>query len=119
MNNKVIISIISLPENFHKNRTISAYSLLNESGYFELFEIIYEDDIYEELYQHQQYIEQWLIWSEDKRTDAGWYIRKEDWGGYIVGHLSTLRRFEIFKYTDVVRACAAFIKREIEEIRNN
>ena len=56
-------------------------------------------------------------YSEDKRTSSGWYITENDEGSYEVGYVTQgghLRQRLV--YDTLVDACAAFVKREIENI---
>lgn len=96
----------------------SIYTLLQETGYFELHSQILECDIHEAVTQHPECVHQWLAWSEDKRTDGGWYFQQDERGKYIVGLFApeegSSQRTE---YSDANSACAAFIKHEIESIR--
>ncbi len=57
---KVIQSIIYLPFEFgHQNKSL--YTLLQESGYFELYNQINDDRLLEILKQHPKSIEYWLV----------------------------------------------------------
>lgn len=113
-----IISIVNLPEKFNNSENNkSIYSLLKETGYFELHSQINEDDIGKALAKHPTYINQWLQWSEDKRSSSGWYFQKNDSHNYIVSYFPTNENFEQTIYSNIRNACAAFIKREIEAIR--
>lgn len=68
------------------------------------------------LVQHPDYVDEWLLYSENKRTDSGWYVVVES-GRYEVGYYSieTGRRVEAI-YHDKTDACAAFIEHEIRDI---
>ena len=109
----IIKKIIFLPETF-AIANVSVYSLLKESGYFEIYEQVSETDIFEMLVQYPECIKQWLSFSEDKRSSSGWYFKQGDNGEYIVGIQGNVKTIN---YLDEVEACAAFIKREIEDIR--
>jgi hypothetical protein len=91
--------------------------LLKECGYFELHGQISEADIFQELKQHLQCIDQWLSWSENKRSSSGWYFRENENGQYVVGYFPLQESSEATEYFDKTEACSAFIKREIEDIR--
>jgi len=114
-----INNIIYLPEKFYKQRDVSIYSLLKESGYFELHNQIIEANIFDGLIKHPECIDQWLNWSADKRSSSGWYFKQNDNGKYVVGYFPLKENLETTEYLDEVEACAAFIKREIEDIRNS
>jgi len=56
----VIQSIIYLPFEFgHQNKSL--YTLLQESGYFELYNQINDERLLEILKQHPKSIEYWLV----------------------------------------------------------
>lgn len=116
---EIINRIIYLPMKFKSLGNISIYSLLKETGYFEMYNQINEANIIEGLTKHPKCINQWLRWSEDKRTSSGWYFQQNRNGKYIVGYYPTKEDFQLTEYTDIYEACAVFIKREIEEIRKN
>lgn len=114
---RTIQDIIFLPNKFYNEGNVSIYSLLKESGYFELHNQISEADIFEELTQHLEYIDQWLRWSENKRSSSGWYFRENESGKYVVGYFPFQESLKAIEYFDKAEACSAFIKREIEDIR--
>jgi hypothetical protein len=114
----IIRNIISLPKRSSEGND-SIYSLLKESGYFELYNQISEADIFAELTQHLEFIEYWLSLSEDKRSSSGWYFKQHDSGNYVVGYFPPKENLKPTEYLDEVEACAVFIKREIEDIRNS
>ena len=80
---------------------------------------ISEGDIFEELTQHMECMDQWLSWSEDKRSSSGWYFRQNANGKYIVGYFPFQENLKATEYFGKTEACSAFIKREIEEIRKS
>lgn len=109
--------IVHLPRDFHKLGNVSMDSLLKQSGYFEVSDRIGEEDINKALVAYPDCIDEWMAWSEDKRS-SGWYIKKEEKGRYVVGHFSVQKDKENnFEYSDVRLACAAFIKREIADMK--
>jgi len=117
--NNLIKSILSLPEKFHALGNVSIYSLLKETGYFEIHDQINETAILDELNKHPGYINHWLSWSDDKRSGSGWYIKQNENRKYVIGYFSTRENSKKTEYSDSKEACAAFIKREIEEIRKS
>lgn len=117
--NDMISNIVSLPEKFESIGDISIYSLLKEMGYFEIYDQINEADILDRLIKNPEYINQWLNWSEDKRSSSGWYFKKNENDNYIVGYFSIKEDHKIMEYSNIKEACASFIKREIEEIRKS
>ncbi len=112
----LINKIIYLPKQFHSLGNVSMYSLLEESGYFEMYDQVNEVDIMKGITENSECINDWIILSEDKRC-SGWYITQNSIGGYVVGYFPETENFKLTTYIDVKEACAAFIKREIESIR--
>jgi|SRR5882724_3674264 len=112
----VILKIIEIPLQFHKLSNVSSITLLKESGYYEVFDEINESEIANALTEHPNRINDWLIWSEDKRVSSGWYFFEKNESQYIVGYWPKNQHSEL-QYSDKTLACAAFIKREIEAIR--
>lgn len=119
MNTKDTVNkILSIPREFNNLRNTSIYSLLKESGYFETYNQVKEVDIAEALKKQPECITDWLMWSEDKRSSSGWYLKQNEFGKYTVGYFPERKDFKLTEYSDLTEACAVFIKREIEEIRN-
>lgn len=116
---RTIKEIIFLLDKFYCEGNVSVYSLLEKSGYFELYDQISEGDIFRELTKHQECIDQWLGWSESKRSSSGWYFKENENGQYIVGYFPFQKGLKVTEYFDKTEACSAFIKREIEDIRKN
>ena len=118
MKHHIIRDIIFLPKRFSEGNS-SIYSLLKESGYFGLHNQIGEADIFEELTEHLECIDQWLSLSENKRSSSGWYLKQNDSGKYVVGYFPPQENLITTEYIDKAEACAVFIKREIEDIRKS
>ncbi|MFP4370527.1 MAG: hypothetical protein ACLFR2_13190 [Candidatus Kapaibacterium sp.] len=118
---RIIRRILSLPEKFYSpENNQSIYSLLQETGYFEAFNNINESTVKEALEHKPQYVDQWLSWSGDKRTDSGWYFIQDGNQKYIVGFLDCDKgTIEKMEYSDRKSACASFIIQEIESIRKS
>jgi hypothetical protein len=117
--NDIANSIIYLPEKFYRQRDVSMYFLLRESGYFEMYDQISEKNIFDELTKNPECVGQWLNWSEDKRSSSGWYFKQNENKFYIVGYFPPQDNLKDRNYFDITEACAAFIKQEIEAIRKN
>jgi hypothetical protein len=114
---KVIERIVHIPYDFHQIKTKSTYTLLLESGYFEVYDQIDENKIIEALKKQPHLIAQWLQWSEDNRSSPSWYFTKGDDGKCFVGHWPEGKEFKEINTSDEFIACAAFIKRDIEQTR--
>jgi hypothetical protein len=115
----IISSIVNLPDKFNRVANISIYSLLKETGYFEMHNQVNEIGIIKYLVNHTECINQWLCWSEDKRSSSGWYFKESEEGKYLVGYFPTKENFKPIEYSDLTEACAAYIKHEIEDIRTS
>ncbi len=120
MNSKETIQqLILLPKNFSNLDNVSINSLLKASGYLENYSQISETDIRNEIVCNPDCIKEWFQFSEDKRTNKGWYLKKYN-GTYIVGYLTpTGDETQKQRYDKDIDACAAFIKREIEALRTD
>jgi hypothetical protein len=113
----VLVTLIHVPRRFNAS-AMSIYELVRQTGYFELNDEISEADIRGILARHPECVDEWISYSGDKRTSSGWYIKQEDGTRYKVGYLSPKGGKDIeIRYVDRTDACAAFIKHEIEDIR--
>lgn len=113
---KVINNILHIPHDFHKSNNISIYTLLKESGYFEIYSLVSVEDIRAALVSEPWCVEEWLIYSEDKRCNSGWYFIKTKKHKYFVGYYPSGDGL-CTTYDNHLDACAVFIKWEIEDIR--
>jgi hypothetical protein len=93
------------------------HSLLKATGYFEFYDEITEMDIRNFIINQNDSIDEWLLWSENKRSNSGWFFQNEKDNKYHVGYLLLGKQLEVFEYSDKVQACTSFIIKEIEEIR--
>lgn len=112
---KSIEKIIRIPHDYRKGNA-SPIALVRESGYVELYNKINEAEIEEILKLHPQVIDEWLLWSENKRSNPTWHFDKFEDGTYAVAYSTEGKEAEI-NTKDEFKACAAFIKREIESTR--
>jgi hypothetical protein len=115
----LLLKIIDLPDQFKKVGNKSIITLLKESGYVESFDNINEDNIAELLGKYPEKIIYWLIWSDDKRSRSGWYFIQENENLFRIGYLPKDKKVDELKYSNKIRACAAYIKLELEDIRLN
>lgn len=111
--------VIYCAKNFYSPGDASMFSLLKESGYFELYELISETDIEKALSLYPECINEWLIWSENKRTGSGWYITQSENKNYLVGYYADADNIKTIEYTNAIEACSAFIMQEVEAIRTS
>jgi hypothetical protein len=114
----MIVQIITLPRRFHSLGNVSMFTLLEATGYLGLYDQISEEDIRAALVLCPECVREWFQYSADKRTSSGWYLVKNDEGCYEVGDVSERGGLQQrLVYNDRIDACAAFVKREIENIR--
>ncbi|WMJ08682.1 hypothetical protein [Nitrosomonas sp. sh817] len=110
----ILYKLITLPREFSLQQTVSMHDLLQRTGYANISKLISEQDLYEEILSYPDVVTDWLDYSEDKRC-VGWYFCSSDSNEYLVGYLDDDERIET-KYTDKLKACAVFIKQELNEI---
>jgi hypothetical protein len=115
------MQIVIMPRRFHSLGNISIFSLLEETGYFELHDQILKHDIRTALLCCPECVQEWIQYSEDKRSSNGWYLTLNEEGLYETAYFdikaapNTTNRVQYENATD---ACAAYIKHEIESIRS-
>lgn len=114
----MVAQLVTLARRFQSLGNVSIFSLVEQTGYFELCHEVSESDIRAALISCPKCLQEWLQYSADKRTPTGWYLAENDEGcyetGYIaVGHIRTSR----VQYENGIMACACFIKHELESIR--
>ncbi len=113
----IIKKIIFLPRAFNSLMNKSVFELLKESGYFELHTSISENTIRKHLEKHPECVNEWMSYSEDKRSSSGYYLQNNE-KKYIVGYLDDKTKKQIKKeFSNGIKACAVFIKKEVESIR--
>lgn len=113
----MINEIISFPGEFRRLGNISINSFLKNIGYFKNYDQVQEENLTNALTDNPKYIDKWLGWSEDKRVSSGWYFEQKENGVYVVGYYPKNEMFPEIEFYDITNACAAFIKREIENVR--
>ncbi len=113
----IIQNIIRIPRDYYQQNR-SKLTLVQESGYFDQYDQITEELIFEALQKEPEYVDEWIQWSDDQRVSEGWYIKIEN-GENFVARFSTKGEYResITKYPDIKTACAAFIKHQIEYSR--
>lgn len=113
-----VIQIIDLPVKFYASgNEESMISLLSKTGYFRNYDQVSVEAIQEVLFDYPEKTRDWLEWSENKRTDQGWFLKQQG-SFYVLGRISGNEEFDKREFTSLLKACASFIKLEIEEMRN-
>jgi hypothetical protein len=114
--NDTIKGLIYLPSKFNNAGNISIYDLLKETGYLEKYEKVSVEEIRNGLARCAECVEDWIVYSEDKRSSSGWYFKKKDNKRFVVGCIDLNGNSTHNEYENGVDACAIFIKHEIDEI---
>ncbi len=113
----IVAELVLLPRNLNSRRDVSAYSLVRETGYFKSHQEVTSNAIHQTVVMTPELVTEWLSYSEDKRTNEGWFFQRGP-EGFQVGRLaSDSSLHSLVNYTDEFIACAAFIKHEAESIR--
>ena len=112
----VVVRVIHIASDFYHVEK-SEYTLLNESGYFELYNKVTESDIKKLLKKYPQLIADWLRYSGDSLSSFRWNFIRCDDGKYLVGHWPGGKDFDEISTADEFYACSAYIKRHIESTR--
>lgn len=99
--------ICNIPRDFRGGKK-SPLDLVRESGYYSASADLGTDDIERYLAMHPRIIDDWLGWSEDKRTTGPYFLRNRH-GKFVIG--SYPGGFER-EYRDPYRACATYIIEE-------
>jgi hypothetical protein len=116
---QIVLNILYMPSAFKKLGNVSMIDLIKQSGYVEVHDQVNKHMIKDALELHRECIKDWIISSEDQRTDKGWYITDGKPGKYVVGY-SAIKggSFELPEFENVEDACAEYIIKEIESLRS-
>jgi hypothetical protein len=116
MNKEDVLNFaINIPRKFYKIKTISLNDLIKESGYKEWKDNISVQDIQGRLEESPEYIKEWEIFCDNKRTSGGWCINiDKNSNKYEVGQIAVKRsEKEWVKFSSHIEAIAFFIKHEL------
>ena len=104
------------------NEDKSPFTLLKETGYFELHDQVSVSDIREALIRDPACVQEWMQYVDDLRCPSSWYFDcDDDKNQYEVGFFDIKadpNRSNRVQYENATDACAAYIKHEIESIRS-
>lgn len=109
----MVWSVVHLPRAFSAADGPSFLDLVRESEYFQRHLDVTEILIAVALRHDPECLAEWRQYSDDKRVTSGWSFEKAS-GGYQVAYFPG-GPTEVF--SDQVEGCAAFVKRELEDIR--
>ena len=109
-----IAMICRMPRDFC-TRDVSMIQLLQESGYTECTGQITEDLIREYVDAHRENIAAWQRYSDDQRCGPSWFFRNKG-----IGHVAKSGKVELEQeYPTEAEACAAYIKRMMDQFSEN
>jgi len=122
--NKIIENVVKMPFEMYTKRSISIHKLFKKSGYCNYCDFINENNIKNYLFENRKYINDWINYSDDKRVDKGYFIRKIVNNKYEIGLLNIydknnkIKIIKEFNLSEEIEACAYFILLELEDFRN-
>jgi len=108
----VVERLCNLPNAFRGGMK-SSVQLVAESGIAQCESALSVDAVAQHLGKHPELIEEWLRWSDDKRSSDGWYFLRGD-DAYVVGFYPNRKAL---RFSRAEIACAEFVVREIHSIR--
>jgi hypothetical protein len=112
----MIENVCRIPADFRALQTRSVVDLVKSSGYLDDPDSLTVEAVTLHLRSNPGLVDAWLMYSRDKRSRSGWYIRKAGDGKYEVGWYPDGERLAL---TDSVLATAEFIVREMGTIRKH
>ncbi|MBX7061113.1 MAG: hypothetical protein K1X52_05590 [Pyrinomonadaceae bacterium] len=117
---RIAVAVVLIPRVFYAETQVSMSfrDLILNTGYCCSAEHVSVELLANALRVRPKNVEDWLAWSDNKRTDSGWFFRHRLTGGFEVGYLPATEDRPTFHYTktEVFRACAKFIKYEIDDV---
>ena len=109
-NDELATVVATIVESRSRERGLSIHQLLKQTRYQTHRPQLSVALLQRYLKEHPKHLEEWELYSEDKRTDGGSYLCR--WGPlWEVGELTTGRRKFFVSRS---RACASFILRELD-----
>lgn len=117
---RIAVAVVLIPRIFYAETQVSMSfrDLILNSGYCCSAEHVSVEILANALRERPKNVEEWLAWSDNKRTDSGWFFRHRLTGGFEVGFFPRTEDRPSLRYdeTEVFLACARFIKYEIDEV---
>jgi hypothetical protein len=111
---EIVKKIIAIPCLFEETQK-KVPDLLLESGYLDNPEAVTIDSLVQGFRESPESVDSWLEWSDNKRSDAGWYFQNRKESRYVVGYFPRTNNVPEQEYTDAVIAAAHFVKYELED----
>ena len=103
-----------LPCDFRELGNFSAFDLVRRSGYLDAPETLTPQAAADFLRRSPFLVEDWLIWSADKRVGSGWAFY-EMGGRYVIELVPTGKKNKLI-LADKFLACAEYVVRELRWI---
>lgn len=111
--------VVGMPREFHLRGRVSIRTLLEDSGYNQNHDFVDVETIEDALRANPDMVKDWVEYSEGKRTSSGWYIRQQESSNWEVGYYGPGGSNQVSLYDQELLACAAFVKLELEAIREH
>jgi hypothetical protein len=108
----IVAAICAIPRAFRRGDR-SPVDLVAASGYRDVRDTLNDSQIRAQLARDPSLIEDWALWSQNKRTSDGWYFTLHGAGGS-VGCVGSADPEHL--YPSSAEACAQFILREVAGI---
>jgi len=105
--------VSQIPAELHRRGNMSMVALVKESNYRTHQLSIGVEDICRHLLINADLIGDWYVYSTNKRTNSGWYF---DYDTQTVGYFNGSTRERVQTFDEVSKACATFIKYELDSI---
>jgi hypothetical protein len=112
---ELINRILNIPSEFNTSQTKSITNLVIASGYVQMYLLVTTIVLENAIRREPRVMDSWQEYSENKRTTHGWFWKKGNQNE--VGYYSAHGILNVESYDDIYKACAAFIKHELEDIR--
>jgi hypothetical protein len=106
-------TICQIPHALACERDRSLLATVADSGYAHVRSQLDQRVLAEFLTSHPQYVEQWLRYSGDKRTE-GWYVRATNAAWEVGQYLKGQGYVGTMHFSSAETACAEFILRELD-----
>jgi hypothetical protein len=112
----IVSKVCSIPRDFHICTNKSMVQLLKESGYPGSRDSITKEEIIRALKTNQDFICDWLDYSDGQRISSGWFFQYRNSENWVVGYFNGNYFEKEQVFTSGYEACAVFILTEVERI---
>jgi hypothetical protein len=112
----VVLAICQLPIDYKSFGDRTSVELVRRSRYLDHRSEVTVDRLAECLASQPDCVRAWFAWSDETRSSAHWYVRRCDVDSFEVGFLDGTGVHSVSAFDDEVRACAAYVLREVARI---